>query len=537
MPCAAVSQDIPAALQKEYQRVYGAPPQAQADNEQRPNVLLITSDQQHWMAIGYNDPQCKTPNLDRLASMGVVFDRAYTCNPTSTPTRASLITGMYPSQHGAYALGTKLDEQVPTVGQAFAAAGYETALIGKAHFQPLAGSASYPSAEAYPILQDLSFWKEFSGPFYGFEHVELTRNHGDEAHVGQHYLLWLQDRVGDRWKEWYRKPTGIADNQRGSWNMPEAYHMNAWIAERTNALLDSYKESGSHFFIWASFFDPHPPYLVPEPWASMYDPEEMSIPDTFTDDLADMPEHYRLTQESSPDVSKWYSEAEKFWVHGLESHNRPFWRERIKQDIALYYGMISMMDHYIGLILDKLEANGQLDNTIILFTSDHGHLYGHHGLHTKGVFQYEDAIRIPFIVKSPNQTAEGVRKDDLMSVIDIAPSLLAECGIPVPATMTGVDQHEVWTTQQKSARRGLIVENRFQPTLFYVKTYVNERYKITFNRNSTEGELFDLQKDPNELVNLWDSPDYQQIKVSLLLEALQEEMKAEKTLMPRIAIA
>jgi uncharacterized sulfatase len=153
----------------------------------RPNILLITSDQHHWSAMGYNNPEVHTPNLDRLAAEGTIFDRAYCPNPTCTPTRASLITGRYPSQHGAYSLGTKLPESEHTVGEDFSAAGYRTALVGKAHFQQLYGTEEYPSLESYPLMQDLDFWREFHGPFYGFDHVELARNHTDEAHVGQHY--------------------------------------------------------------------------------------------------------------------------------------------------------------------------------------------------------------------------------------------------------------------------------------------------------------------------------------------------------------
>ena len=145
----------------------------------RNNILFITTDQQHWSAMGYRNPEVKTPNLDRLVAEGTTFHRAYTVNPTCTPTRASWITGLYPSQHGAYSLGTKLREDIPTLGHHLGLSGYRSSLVGKAHFQPLLGTEQFPSIEAYPILHDLDFWDSFSGPFYGFDHVELARNHTD----------------------------------------------------------------------------------------------------------------------------------------------------------------------------------------------------------------------------------------------------------------------------------------------------------------------------------------------------------------------
>ncbi|NQU44347.1 sulfatase-like hydrolase/transferase, partial [bacterium] len=151
------------------------------------NVLLITSDQQHWNTLGVNNPRIQTPSLDRLAREGVNFDRAYTINPVCSPTRATLITGLYPAWHHCWTIGVKLPEDVPTVGQHFQENGYATALIGKAHFQPLATQPGSESIECQPVLRDLDFWRKFDGPWYGFQHIELARNHGDESHAGQHY--------------------------------------------------------------------------------------------------------------------------------------------------------------------------------------------------------------------------------------------------------------------------------------------------------------------------------------------------------------
>ena len=138
------------------------------------NILLLTSDQQHWFTLGVQNPEVKTPNLDRLAARGMRFDRAYTVNPTCTPTRASIITGLYPSQHGAWSLGTKLPEEVPTVGDCLAAYGYRTALVGKAHFQQLYDHPQYRSIESNPLQQNLAFWRQFDQPFYGFQQAEYA---------------------------------------------------------------------------------------------------------------------------------------------------------------------------------------------------------------------------------------------------------------------------------------------------------------------------------------------------------------------------
>ena len=127
-----------------------------------------------------------TPALDRLCREGTRFDRAYCPNPTCTPTRASILTGLMPSQHGAWSLGTKLMEDVPTVGGYLSRQGYETSLVGKAHFQPTLSTDQYESIESEGVIRDLAFWNDFHGPWYGFDHIEILRNHGAAWNCGQH---------------------------------------------------------------------------------------------------------------------------------------------------------------------------------------------------------------------------------------------------------------------------------------------------------------------------------------------------------------
>jgi arylsulfatase A-like enzyme len=554
-----VFQNNVPAVQQEYIKAYGKQAAVKPNVANQPNILYITSDQHHWLRMGYNDPNIKTPNLDRLARSGSIFDRAYTCNPVCTPTRASMITGMYPSQHGAYALGTKLPETIPTIANYLHEVGYSSAIVGKAHFMPLAGNATYPSLEAYPVLQDLDFWKKYHGPFYGFENAELARPHGDEAHVGQHYAIWMERKLKSEgkdpksWKNWFRKPpkekfeesnermreimeenAAIGEAQYGAWNIPEPYHLNAWIAEQTNAQIDAAVKRNKPFFVWASFFDPHPPYLVPEPWASMYKPEDMILPEVPADDLDDMPYHYRMTQSGPKGWGKEFVEDGQV-VHGFSPHEKNV--QKKKKDMALYYGMISMMDKYIGKILDHLEQSGQLDNTIVVFTTDHGHHIGTHHLTAKGGFAMEEDLRIPFIVSWKNKVPAGKRNDALISVVDFAPSFLTLAGREKPLTMTGLDISPVWLGKTEKVRDWVIAENHFQRTKFYQKTYIEKRYKVTWYMHSNEGELFDLEADPHEFKNLWESSQHQELKLQLLHRAMQADMAKESCWMPRIGPA
>ena len=480
------------------------------------NVLLITSDQQHWNTLGQLNPEIQTPALDKLAEQGTTFTNAYCPNPTCTPTRATLITGKYASQHGAYSLGTKLPETEPTLGGYLQAAGYRTALVGKAHFQPLYGTDDHPSIEAYPTLQELDFWQNFEDDFYGFDHIELARNHTDEPHVGQHYVLWMEEKGLTNWRDYYRSPTGNNDTQHRKWLIPEEFHYNAWIAERTNALMSQYQDADEPFFLWASFFDPHPEYLVPEPWDTMYDPADVTVPQLVPGEHDNNPPHYALTQQANPDFSD-YLEPNGSSIHGFRSHLQD--QDELAKDIACYYGMVSCMDKYIGQIVDHLDALGLADNTLIVFTSDHGHYYGHHGLMMKGPFHYDDGIKVPMIARLPNKIPAGTTQATLQSLVDYAPTFLSFCGLNIPADMTGLDQQTVWCGDESDAREHVIVENRHQPTTIHMKTYIDYDYKLTVYYNRDYGEIFDRNNDPDENNNLWADKALRQQLMERLLTA------------------
>jgi arylsulfatase A-like enzyme len=501
----------------------------------KPNILLITSDQQHFSTMGAVNPKIKTPALDRLCREGVRFDRAYCPNPTCTPTRASIITGMYPSQHGAWTLGTKLFEDVPVVGDQLQKAGYATSLIGKAHFQPLASQPGIESIECQPIMRDLDFWRKFHGPWYGFEHIETARMHGSESHAGQHYAIWMEEKGLKNWRDYFMKwPHEEQDfrrhwNQR-HWDLPEEFHYTPWTAERTIAQIEWATQAGKPFFCWSSFHDPHPPYNVPEPWASMYDPDDMEPGRVVSGEHDRNPDHFRMTQEKRPDFIKRYFEDQG--IHGFHSHLHSY--EEMKKDMAIYYGMVSFMDKHIGRILDSLDRLGVADNTIVVFSTDHGHFMGQHGLMAKGAFHYEDLIRVPFIVRWPKSMPGGKVSTDIQNLVDLPVTFLAAAGERIPGVMTGANQLSNWC-EGKAARSWSITENHHTLTKVHCRTYVEQRYKITVYRNGTQGELFDLQEDPKELHDLWDEPSAATVKSEMLLRFVQSALQSEQVRMPRIA--
>ena len=396
------------------------------------------------------------------------------------------------------------------------------------------GTLDYPSLEAYPILQDLAFWKGYDRVFYGFEHVELARNHTNEAHVGQHYALWMEEKGCLNWRDYFLPPTGNMDrSEKRTWKIPEAYHYDAWIAERTNAMLEAYKGKDEAFFLWASFFDPHPPYFVPEPWDRLYHPHEITVPEITPGEHVNNPPHFAKTQQEHPDFSAYDRSGRG--NHGFHSHLRD--REELKKDVAAYYAMISLMDKYIGKILDKLDELGLADDTLVVFTSDHGHLFGQHGLIAKGPFHYEDMLKVPFIVRQPGKVPAGGTSEALLSLVDLAPSFLSYCGMDIPNSMTGLDQAGVWKGDHEAVREHILCENHHEHPTIHLKTYVDRRYKLTVYYNQTYGELYDLENDPGEVNNLWGNPEYKDLKSELLLKYIWAELGKEPMWMPRVAVA
>ena len=194
-----------------------------------------------------------------------------------------------------------------------------------------------------------------------------------------------------------------------------------------------------------------------------------------------------------------------------------------------------MMDTYIGVILDKLDALGLTQNTLVLFASDHGDFLGQHGLVHKAIHHYEDLVKVPLIASMPGVIPQDTRSSALQSLVDVAPTVLSFAGLPVPRVMTGLDMKSEWMGETDALRDHVIVENRHNPTTMFMKTYVEERYKMTLHFKQSYGEIYDLQEDPGEYKNLWDLPEHQELKKDLLLKFMYADMAIEPMPMPRIS--
>lgn len=483
---------------------------------EKPNLLLITTDQQHFHTIrALGNSVIRTPNLDRLVREGVAFERAYVANPVCSPSRSSIITGQYPSRHKCWNIGVALDSNVRTIGDELREAGYRTGLFGKAHFQPVGAKDSF---EARPHIHDRAFWKRWNGPYYGFQRAELVHGHADEdlAH-GMHYGVWLEERGVDP-KRYFGPDGGYRE---GSWDIPEELHYTRWTADRAMAFMEEGTADGSPFFAWCSFQDPHNAYLCPEPWNSMYAAGDMPPFHEREGEMEDKPAiHRHLIEGRLNEFSVGATKDPSHDTAGIQclGHtNASIGTDRAKRWLASYYAMISLIDHHVGRMLDKLDELGVADNTLIVFTSDHGDYAGNHGMWLKGPIHYEDIVRVPFVARWTGRLPAGTRTPALLSLVDLAPTLLEACGLTPPEGMQGISQWSVFRRPDRPVRAWCLVENRAEPG-FYVKTLVAERYKLNYYLQSREGELYDLLEDPHEYVNLYDRPDYAGIRTNMLMQ-------------------
>lgn len=437
---------------------------------ERPNILMLVMDQFRHQLL--SQERVETPNLKALSKEGVDFQDAYTPCPLCSPARASLLTGKYPHNHGILnnvheedALIKELPDQ-PTMNTILKEEGYYQAHYGKWHV----------GREKGPLE-------------WGFQEGVVIDSNIPEGELDFLYkpspLLPIQNHP----------PFGTL---RGGVEETDSYT----IAQLGIDFLRGHSSEDRPFFLRLDWPGPHFPYIIPEPYASMYKKEDIPLDPNFHDNLKDKPQIQQILRRK---------------YRSITSMDQEDW-QRMR---AYYYGYATMLDEQVGRVLKVLKESGREEETIVLFTADHGDMIGAHGLFNKGALPYEEIYHVPLLIKSPGGPSRKVRGGVL--TLDIMPTILEATGTSIPP-VDGMSLWPILQGEEMELRENLYMEfHGDELGLYSQRILLNPRYKYVYNGPDID-ELYDLDLDPHEIVNLVDDPRYQEISVDLK-RRLQREME------------
>ena len=445
--------------------------------DERPNILLVLTDQERYDCTAPDGPPVETPQFDRITEAGLRFEQAYTPTSICSSARASLLTGLYPHNHGllnntheADALQPNLPPDLPTFGELLADAGYRATYVGKWHV----GRDQTP--------------EEFGFSYLGGSDV----HHDDIEHAFRQYREGLGVELDD---VDLVDPVHTDDGQLIAATNPVSVEATRpyFLAEQTIEALD---RSSEPFFHRTDFLGPHHPYIVPEPYASMYDPDDIELPASYAE-----------TFDGKPQAHENYVD-----YRGVAAFDRETWREVI----AAYRGFVSLIDDQFGRILDALAQRGLAEDTVVVHTADHGDFVGGHRQFNKGPLMYEDTYHIPLQVRWPGVVKPGTVCDAPVRLQDLMPTFLDVSEVPVPdgldarslRPLLSGDRPDDWSD-------AVVAEYHGDEFGLYTQRMVRtDRYKYVYNTPDVD-EFYDLRRDPAELQNLVDHPDYESVRDDL----------------------
>lgn len=441
------------------------------------NTVLIFTDTQRKDMLGcYGQPVCDTPSIDRLAAEGVRFERAYTASPVCTPARGAIFTGRYPSINGAWANDLPVYRHVPMMGELFRAAGCRAALTGK--------------------------W-----------HLDGSNYNGRGTADGGFEAPWWYDRVNHL----ASLPPGIRDlfkqkttaREMRAAGFGDEHAFGHCVADRAVDFLQ--RVGDEPFCLVVSFDEPHDPWMVPPRWWEKFSPGEIPGRPNYRAPL----DHKPASQQARGRMIE-------------EAHGPITWDQLVAKRLK-FYGCNSYIDREVGRVVDAVDRL-HADDTLIIYTSDHGDALGSHGLHDKGAFMYEETTNVPFIVRPPRGSGgpRGVVSHALVSHLDILPTFLDLAGIAPPDDMNGVSLRPLLDDPAAQVRdhavigfsrfeRGIQKLEQFHP----IRCITDGRWKLAVNLFETD-ELYDLQADPWELTNRIDDPSCAQARDGLHERLLEE---------------
>lgn len=467
-----------------------------AAQAQRPNVLFIISDDLNNLLGCYGDPLAKTPNIDRLAARGARFDRAYCAFPLCGPSRNSMLTGLYPNSTGIQANAQIFRQTIPThhsLPQAFRLAGYFAARIGKLYHY------NVPNSIGTNGHDDPGSWELEANPA-GVDRLEE-----------QPKIITLTPGQFGGTLSWYASP------------QPDARHTDAleaadaeWILERCA------RQKDRPFFLAVGFFRPHTPYVSPKKYFDMHPAASMPVVPGVKEDQADIP---------APGLGSYKAEQDQL-TDDLRRQSR-----------QAYNASISFMDAQVGRVLDALDRTGLADNTIIVFTSDHGYHVGEHGLWQK-MSLFEESARVPLLIVAPGVAQPGMAVKTPVSLVDLYPTLAELCKVAAPDNLQGQTLAPMlkdpsatgrgWAVTQVSrgggARRATITRDASSDgRRFFGYSLRTPRWRYTeWDGGAAGRELYDHDADPKELTNLAGNPAH-----ATTIEDLSKQLQAAvKTTFP-----
>jgi arylsulfatase len=459
----------------------------------RPNILWICTDQQRFDTIrALGNEHIRTPNLDRLIGEGVAFTRAYAQSPICTPSRASFLTGRYPSSIHVNRNGNAHFPQTATlVTRTLADVGYDCGLAGKLHLSAAHGRVEKRPDDGYRVFR----WSHHPKP----EPFWPTAEHD--------YQRWLCEQGVD-WDDAY----GSAAAE--GWDLQEScrpgigarYHQTTWCANEAIAFI--LEERDKPWLMSVNPFDPHPPFDPPAEYLDRMAVESLPLPLFQAEELESQLRFRGIDHQTESPLSPYEYDARAM--------------------VAAYYAQIELIDDQVGRVLDALKSSGQREHTIVIFMSDHGEMLGDHGLKLKGCRFYEGAVHVPLVISWPGHFGSGVRSSALVELTDIVPTLLDVIGLRVPGEMQGMSLVAILTGQRGPDSHRGFVRSEYHDALdrFYAShanMIYDGRYKLVVYHGQEIGELYDLGQDPCEFRNLWDARDMLSVRhdlTSRLFDAL-----------------
>ncbi len=470
-----------------------------AADGKRPNILFFMPDQLRWDTAITNN-KCKTPNIHRLMAKGVSFNNTFPTMAHCCPSRASLMTGLNPSQHGIFnnvlnssALGRSLRPGVQTFSEKLKEGGYSLFYTGKWHVS----ATENPSDRGWTELEVSNKATEKRG---GEMKEWKTAKRTDNETRGRGEVLKPGWGTMKLYGTYEKNDTGEAIV-----NGYEGHHDYKFIKAALKT-LDKLKDDQAPWCMYVGPTGPHDPFIVPEKYAKMYDPNDFELPPNYRDEMKDKPYYYQRMRK------RWSQLSE----------------QEVKESIAHYCGYVTMLDDYLGLLLDKLEKNGMMDDTIVVFCSDHGEYLGAHGLYCKGIAPFDECYRVPLVISSGKYVKNpGRSTNELVSLMDIAPTLLEVTASPKLNKCAGKSLAPFLEDKKGFAwRDALYMQDNGVEVYFTQRVVRTSKYKFAYNAVSMD-ELYDLEKDPHEMKNLADDDSYKGIKKQMYKKMWEMAFESE----------